>query len=126
MLEHLLIYDHDGPPDVPDRYGNKPLPVLDGDDSGPVGVLDASLELENLTTKALKKLDEILSEPTDFDSIRMVNAQITAAGQILNTQSKVDDSRLRRRKLDTLPKLLEIIAMQERQHPKLIEMALSD
>ena len=123
MLDHLLIYDDDQPPPVPDRYGTKPMPI---EDEAPIGVLDASLELENLTTKALKKLDEILSEPTDFDSIRMVNAQITAAGQILNTQSKVDDSRLRRRKLDTLPKLLEIIANQERQHPKLIEMALSE
>ncbi len=125
MLEHLLIYDDSAPPDVPDRYGNKPMPI---EEDGPVeSVLDASAELDELTGIALSKLREILSEPTDFDSIRMVNAQLTAVGQILTTQTKVDEGRLRRRKLDTLPKLLEIIAAQETKlAPKMLEMVLQD
>lgn len=78
-----------------------------------IGVLDASDHLETLTSKALSKMDEILSPPVDWSEPKMVSAQIAAATTILNTQVRVDEGRLKRRKLDMLPKLLEAMAKEK-------------
>jgi hypothetical protein len=43
----------------------------------------------------------------------MVQAQLSAATTVVNLQVKVDEGRLRRRKVDILPKLLELIASEE-------------
>jgi hypothetical protein len=76
-------------------------------------MFDGATELEELTPIALKKLRQILDQPTDFDSVRMVQAQLSAATTVVNLQVKVDEGRLRRRKVDILPKLLELIASEE-------------
>lgn len=89
--------------DVSARYGT----------STPDSVFDASAELEDLTGLALSKLREIVQQPTDFDQLRMVQVQASASVAIINTQVKVDEGRLRRKKLDVLPKLLELIASEE-------------
>lgn len=84
-------------------------------DSAPIveSMFDGATELEELTPIALKKLREILNEPTDFDQVRMVQAQLSAATTVVNLQVKVDEGRLRRRKVDILPKLLEMIQAEE-------------
>ncbi len=75
--------------------------------------LDASDELDQLTGLALKRTREILEEPIDFDNDKMVRATLSAINTVLNTQVRVDEGRLKRRKLDALPKLLEILAREE-------------
>ncbi len=91
--------------DLAVRYKDAPTTV--------VSMFDGATELEELTPIALKKLRQILDQPTDFDSVRMVQAQLSAATTVVNLQVKVDEGRLRRRKVDILPKLLELIASEE-------------
>ncbi len=91
--------------DLAVRYQNAPAAVT--------SLFDGATELEELTPLALKKLRHILDQPTDFDSVRMVQAQLSAATTVVNLQVKVDEGRLRRRKVDILPKLLELIASEE-------------
>lgn len=83
---------------------------------------DASDELETLTGLALKRAREILSEPINFDNDKIVRATIATIQTVLNTQVRVDEGRLKRRKLDALPKLLEIIAGEERKLGRIIDL----
>lgn len=85
----------------------------------PVGVLDGSDlagRLEIATRKAIDRADEILELDLDQESdkfgdvLRGINTSIKT---IITTQTKVDEHRLRARKLDVLPKLLEAIAAHE-------------
>lgn len=76
---------------------------------------DASDELDGLTGLALKRAREILQEPIDFENDKVLKVQVATIGKILDTQVRVDEGRLKRRKLDALPKLLEIIASEERR-----------
>lgn len=101
------VVDPLSPPaiDLAVRYQNAPTTVA--------SMFDGATELEELTPIALKKLRQILDQPTDFDSVRMVQAQLSAATTVVNLQVKVDEGRLRRRKVDILPKLLELIASEE-------------
>lgn len=105
--------------DLVARYQSAP-PVIDS-------LFDGATELEELTPIALKKLREILEEPTDFDQVRMVQAQLSAATTVVNLQVKVDEGRLRRRKVDILPKLLDMIANEEnRMSQRVIAGAIID
>lgn len=101
LAARLAFLDDDEPPDLPDR-----LPA-----AAPVETLDA--ELEDLTGLALKKMREILSEPTDFSEPKALNIQLSAAQSVLTAQVRVDEGRLKKRKLDILPKLLEIMDREE-------------
>lgn len=74
---------------------------------------DAADKLEELLPLALRKLKEVLEEPTDFDDPRMVALQLQATNQVLTTQLRVDEGHLRRRKMDVLPNLLAQIAKEE-------------
>ncbi len=69
-------------------------------------VLDSSAKLDELTNKALKFYDDLLSEGAFFDDPKMLSAQSDAARTILTTQLRVDDSRLKKRTTDTLAELL--------------------
>lgn len=89
-------------------------------------VLDASEELDALTNLALKNLRELLEVPFDFDVPKLVNAKLNAASTVLSTQVKVDEGRLKRRQLDTLPKLLDLIRKEEGRPLRMIEGALAD
>lgn len=68
-------------------------------------VLDSSALLDNITGKALQRLDEILDESwtgdPKGDAVIMDAVRLT-----LTTQLRVDDSRLKKRETDTLAKLL--------------------
>ena len=69
-------------------------------------VLDNSALLDDLTNKALQRLDEVLSEPMTgdpkSDAVIMDGIRL-----VMTTQLRVDDSRLKKRTTDTLAKLLE-------------------
>ncbi len=69
-------------------------------------VLDSSAKLDELTNKALKFYDDLLSEGAATDDPKMLSAQSDAARTILTTQLRVDDSRLKKRTTDTLAELL--------------------
>jgi|GEM_PF-3775491 len=69
-------------------------------------VLDSSAKLDELTNKALKFYDDLLSEGAAVDDPKMLSAQSDAARTILTTQLRVDDSRLKKRTTDTLAELL--------------------
>ena len=70
-------------------------------------VLDSSAKLDELTTKALKFYDDLLSEPPATDDPKILSAQSDAARTIMTTQLRVDDSRLKKRTNDTLAELLK-------------------
>jgi hypothetical protein len=76
-------------------------------------VFDGATELEEATPIALRKLVQILDTDFDPDDLNRMRAQISAATTILNLQVKVDEGRLKRRKVDILPKLLEMMAVEE-------------
>lgn len=77
-------------------------------------MFDGATELEELTPIALHKLREILEHPSDFDQVRMVQAQLSAATTVVNLQVKVDEGRLKRRKVDILPKIIEMMASERK------------
>jgi hypothetical protein len=81
-------------------------------------VLDSSAKLDELTNKALTRLDEILSEPLASDPKEMA-VQMDAVRLTLTTQLRVDDSRLKKRENDTLAKLL---AKMDEEDVKLLKV----
>ena len=94
-----------------------PLPVAPA--RGPVAVQQeevggASEELESLAPLALGKWREILEHPTDFEDLKLVQLQAQTAANVITATLKVDEGRLKRRKLDILPRLLDIISKEER------------
>lgn len=97
----------------PDLTHLADLPLPDPSPAVRESVLDASEELDTLTTLALRNLRQLLELDFDFEQPKLVNAKLTAAQTVLNTQVRVDEGRLKRRKLDALPKLLELIAREE-------------
>lgn len=81
-------------------------------------VLDNSSLMEDITNKALARLDEILSEPM-ADEPKGMAVQMDAVRLALTTQLRVDDSRLKRRSVDTLANLLARMSEEEAKLPKL-------
>lgn len=78
---------------------------------------ELSAQLENLTGKALERASDILDiplDPEDMDTyahnLRGLN---TALKTVLQTQVRVDEHRLKARKLDALPDILAAIAEEE-------------
>ena len=80
---------------------------------GREAVLDNSAKLEELTEKALRFYDDLLSEPMDPDNAKVLSAQLDAARTVVTTQLRVDDSRLKKRSVDTLAKLLARMSEEE-------------
>lgn len=84
---------------------------------------EAANELESLVPLALDKYREVLLQPA-CDDLDLLKLQVATAANVINATLKVDEGRLKRRKLDILPKLLEIISQEERTMAgKLIEAA---
>ena len=77
-----------------------------------------ALKLERVTEKALDKADDILSlplpEPDDANFSAILRSQNAAANTILTTQVRVDENRLRKQQVDTLPQLIADIAEYRR------------
>ena len=86
-------------------------------------VLDNSAKLEELTEKALRFYDDLLSEPADIDGGNkgLLSAQMDAARTVVTTQLRVDDSRLKKRSVDTLAKLLARMSEEEGKIMKTID-----
>jgi hypothetical protein len=76
-------------------------------------VLDSSAKLDDLTNKALKFYDDLLSEPPATDDPKILSAQSDAARTIMTTQLRVDDSRLKKRTNDTLAELLKRMEQED-------------
>jgi hypothetical protein len=74
-------------------------------------------KLERVTEKAIEKTDEILDLPlpsSDHPTFGAVlRAQNAAANTVLNTQTKVDENRLRATAVNKLPELLEILKEEQ-------------
>lgn len=78
-------------------------------------------KFDRITDKALDALETCLDEHrTDADHLRLKNLQLQAAQTIISNRIKVDDTLLRRRQLDLMPK---IIAMVQEEQQKLLDQA---
>src|SRR6516162_9944903 len=74
---------------------------------------DMAAELEAVAQLGLKNLRDILTLPLDVEDGPLLRAKNAAANTILNTQTKVDENRLRAGVADKLPELLEILREEE-------------
>ena len=74
---------------------------------------DMAAELEAVAQLGLKNLRDILALPLDVEDGPLLRAKNAAANTILNTQTKVDENRLRAGVVDKLPELLEILREEE-------------
>jgi len=119
------------PPEIPslDNLDRAVLPpVLHTTRAAVVPVVfDAPVEatgtgkLTHLVHKSLDTLEECLDcRDTDPDTVRLMSMRKETALGVLNTQAKVDDTALRHKQTDMLPKLLEIIAREEKRLPAVV------
>jgi hypothetical protein len=74
---------------------------------------DMAAELEAVAHLGLKNLRDILALPLDVEDGPLLRAKNAAANTILNTQTRVDENRLRAGVVDKLPELLEILREEE-------------
>jgi hypothetical protein len=74
---------------------------------------DMAAELEAVAQLGLKNLRDILTLPLDVEDGPLLRAKNAAANTILNTQTRVDENRLRAGAVDKLPELLEILREEE-------------
>jgi hypothetical protein len=88
---------------APDEPEKAPAPA--GVPSGPMDE-----QLEDLTGLAITRIRQVLEVEPDLADEKLTKLQATAAQGVLNIQAKVDEGRLKRAKLNTLPKLIELIA----------------
>ncbi len=103
-------------PSVAPAAAQFPAPALAYESADPTD------QLTRVVGKALTTIEEILDDKSGGDNeyCRMKALQLQAAQTALSTQAKVDDTQLKRRQVDMMPKLLEIMARMEKENPKLI------
>lgn len=83
-----------------------PTTVREGD----VVVSTDTSKFDRITDKALDTLEACLDEHrTDAESLRLRNLQLQAAQTIISNRIKVDDSLLRHRQLDIMPKIIAML-----------------
>lgn len=89
---------------------------------------DAAGELETVTDKAFKKLNEILDIPLttaeDKEFATLLRVQMTAVQTVLNTNVRVDEQRMKRRTSDNLGALLEVLSKHEKKMPAIIHVEM--
>ncbi len=114
LLDHAAI---DEP--VP-RIGSLDSLILPGTVTTPKvvreEVLDASEGLDNLTQLALDKAKEILEMPLipgDDEFAAVLKAQVSQVQTILTTQARVDEGRFKKKQVDKLGELLDLIRGEE-------------
>lgn len=122
LLDNAAVIDA---PELPARIAVPKLGSLDGLDLSvnvpvhkPVReeVLDASEGLDDLTQLALEKAKEILEmrlEPGDEDFNAILKAQVSQVQTILTTQARVDEGRFKKKQVDKLGELLDLIKGEE-------------
>ena len=75
-------------------------------------------ELEDLTVLAIQNAKDILElhlDRNDEEFANILRSKQSVLQTVLNTQTRVDEGRFRKREVDTLGKLLDMMAEQERQ-----------
>jgi hypothetical protein len=103
------------------------LPSLAGSGPETIAPFDASNDLEDLTRLSLAKARALLEVRLDvadlepgadgkrFDrALQVAKLQLGVVDRILTTQTRVDETRLRKRQVDVLPRLLAIIEEEKR------------
>ena len=73
-----------------------------------------------MTHRALEVSEEILAEPVDWkdpEHSSLVRAKTSVITTALSTQSKVDETRLRRQMVDRLPALLKLVEETAKRLP---------
>lgn len=60
-------------------------------------------------------------DPKDEHFVPKLRAIVATSGNTKLTQVRVDENRLRRQKLDVIPKLIEEIKEAEKNYPMLVE-----
>ena len=81
--------------------------------------------LETISSKAVEKLDEIMGLPLDPDHpafAPVLRAQTAAANTALLTQTKVDETALRKHEADRMPELLRLAAEVRARLPPWLEL----
>jgi len=101
-----------------DNLDDVQLPVrvpvyTEPDELRPIGSLDATGQLDELVDISLREARTLIETPWDLLDPKIVNTKASLIQTVFSTQTKVDDTRLRRRQVDMLPKLLELIAREE-------------
>jgi len=91
---------------VPHKY-------VEPDELRPVGSLDATGQLDELVDLSLTEARKVIEMEWDFGDPKFCGIKTSMIQTVFSTQTKVDDTRLRRRQVDMLPKLLEMIAREE-------------
>lgn len=97
--------------ETPEPTGEVPAPVAD---DAPLGTM-----LERVSKRAIAKLEEILTLPLPpvyaegFGNVSRV--QTAAANSVIAAQVKVDETALKARQTDVLPRLLAIIEREARK-----------
>lgn len=79
-------------------------------------VLDASDGLDNLTQLALDKAKEILEmplRPDDEAFNAILKAQVSQVQTILTTQARVDEGRFKKKQVDKIGELIDLIRSEE-------------
>ena len=107
-------------PDVPDRYRNEAKETVADDTAAWLRDRDElpSGELEELTEISLKVAKEILEKnlkDDDDDYMSLLRAKAGLVQTIFTAQLRADEGRFRKRQADTLEKLLERMAFEERK-----------
>lgn len=121
----LKEIDHAQLPDAPHRHRRQAAHAASGlaaarlrNGAGVLATTDLAGKLERLSGRALDRADDILDLTLDDedekfgDKLRGLNAAIKT---VVQTQVRVDEHRLKARKLDVLPELLAAIAAEERK-----------
>jgi hypothetical protein len=123
-IDMRFFLDDEEPASLADTV---PVPV---DDKAPVPVVDASLagKLKRTASTALDKLNEVLEiplpDPSDPSFGNVSRAQSAAANTAIGAQLRVDETAMRARQGDdVMPRLLEILAREERKLAALEERA---
>jgi hypothetical protein len=83
--------------------------------------VDLAAKLEGVTERAIMKSQEILDyplEPGDENFAAVLRAQTAIVGSALITQTRVDETRLKMRRLDTLPRLIELVREEREKRAK--------
>jgi len=83
--------------------------------------LEVSGQLTEIVDIAMVEARKMIEKPWEDCTEKEQSIKATMIQTAFSTQIKVDDTRLRSRQVDMLPKILELIAKEEKRVPKLIE-----
>src|SRR5262249_23184334 len=81
-------------------------------------------KLESTTSKGLDKANEILDLPLDPDRTHYpaeLRARTALINTALSTQARVDETGMKRERIDRLPEILRLIREEEKKLPGLLD-----